>query len=174
MWLAARVSGVAGGQPNAESFDDFYRREMPRLIVFVRRLGATWEEAGDAAQDAMVEALSRWQEIASPRAWVRVTAERKFLDFQKRSRQGIELAYRSDWAISGCYTSPEIPGEAEMVLKAIGQLPFAQRQVMAWTVDGYRATEIAKILGYSAATVRSNLRHGRRQLARWLADGGAT
>jgi RNA polymerase sigma factor (sigma-70 family) len=174
VWLTARVSGAAAGTKGAGSFDDFYRREMPRLIVFARRMGATWEEAGDAAQDAMTEAFARWQEIASPRAWVRVVAGRKFIDSQKRSQQDTEIAQRSSWAISGCYTPPEVPEEAEVVLKALGQLPLAQRQVMAWTIDGYAPAEIAVMLGCSASTVRSNLRHARIQLAKWLADGGAT
>ena len=56
-----------------------------------------------------------------------------------------------------------------MVLEAIKRLPPAQRRVMAWSFDGYSPAEIAAILGEDALTVRSNLRHARRQLAESLA-----
>jgi DNA-directed RNA polymerase specialized sigma24 family protein len=153
-----------------ESFDEFYRGELPRLVVFVRnRMRATWEEAADAAQDALVAALVHWEEITNPRAWVRVTAERKFLRHQLRSRQGTELARRPGWGVSGGYASPAVCEETEMVLEAIKWLPPAQRRVMAWYFDGYAPAEIAGILGEDAPTVRSNLRHARRRLAEALA-----
>ena len=41
---------TGGSCRGPESFDEFYRSELPRLIVFVRnRMRATWEEAADAA-----------------------------------------------------------------------------------------------------------------------------
>jgi RNA polymerase sigma factor (sigma-70 family) len=151
-----------------ESFDEFYRHELPQLIVFVRRMRATWEEAKDAAQDALVEALVRWDELTNPRVWVRVTAERKFLRQRLRLRQGIELARQPGWGVSTRYTPSAIHEETEMVLEEIGQLPPAQRRVMAWSFDGYTPTEIAAIIGEDVATVRSNLRHARRRLAESL------
>jgi DNA-directed RNA polymerase specialized sigma24 family protein len=152
------------------SFDDFYRSELPRLVVFVRnRMRATWEEAADVAQDALVAALVHWEEITNPRAWVRVTAERKFLRHQLRSRQGTELACRPGWGVSGGYAPPAAGEETEMVLEMIRRLPPAQRRVMAWSFDGYAPAEIAGILGEDAVTVRSNLRHARRRLADALA-----
>jgi DNA-directed RNA polymerase specialized sigma24 family protein len=152
------------------SFDDFYRSELPRLVVFVRnRMRATWEEAADVAQDALVAALVHWEEITNPGAWVRVTAERKFLRHQLRSRQGAELAGRPGWGVSGGYAPPAGGEETEVVLEMIRRLPPAQRRVMAWSFDGYAPAEIAGILGEDALTVRSNLRHARRRLAEALA-----
>lgn len=172
--------GVGDSSPRPGSFDEFYRCERPRLDVFVRRMGATWEEAKDIAQDTMLAAFIHWKEITNPRAWVRVAAVRKFLRQQERSRQGTELAYRSEWGVSSCYTPPATYEETEIVLDAIGKLPSAQRQVMAWSIDGYTPAEIAGILGENVATVRSNLRHARRQLAerliaaQLLSAGGTT
>jgi RNA polymerase sigma-70 factor (ECF subfamily) len=45
-------------------------------------------------------------------------------------------------------------------------LPLNQRQVMAWTYDGYQPTEIAALLGKDPATVRSTLRDARAALKR--------
>jgi len=49
-------------------------------------------------------------------------------------------------------------------------LPTEQREIMAWTIDGYQPSEIAELTGRTAATVRSHLRHARRKLARAIAQ----
>jgi DNA-directed RNA polymerase specialized sigma24 family protein len=41
---------------------------------------------------------------------------------------------------------------------------MSQRQVMAWTYDGYQPNEIAVVLGKPVTTVRSLLRHARASL----------
>jgi DNA-directed RNA polymerase specialized sigma24 family protein len=43
-------------------------------------------------------------------------------------------------------------------------LPTEQREVMAWTIDGYAPTEVAEMTGQKPATVRSHLRHTRNSL----------
>jgi len=159
---------TGGRCPCPKSFDEFYQCELPRLIVFVRSMRATWEEAKDAAQDALEAAFVHWEELTNPRAWVRIVAERKFLRQRLRLQRGAELAQLSGWGVSAWYSPPAVHEETAMVLTAIGELPPAQRRVMAWSFDGYTPTEIAEILGEEAATVRSNLRHARRQLAKSL------
>jgi DNA-directed RNA polymerase specialized sigma24 family protein len=157
-----------GGKTEYGSYDDFFLKERVVLTHFVRKLGATWEEANDAAQEAMVAALIRWGAITNPRAWVRIVAERKFVQQKVRHGRGEELAARPGWGMAAvCMPSAENQ-EVQEVLAMIGRLPPSQRRVMAWTYDGYQPGEIAKILGQDAATVRSNLRHARQQLIAWL------
>jgi DNA-directed RNA polymerase specialized sigma24 family protein len=50
------------------------------------------------------------------------------------------------------------------VLALLRALPPAQREVLALAADGFEPGEIAEITGQHTATVRSNLRHGRRRL----------
>jgi DNA-directed RNA polymerase specialized sigma24 family protein len=157
-----------GGETNRGSYEEFFRNERAVLVRFVLKLGAIWEEANDAAQEAMIAALVRWDAITNPRAWVRVVAERKFVQQKVRLDRGEELAARPGWGTVAIYTLSTENQEAQEVLAMIGRLPISQRRVMAWTYDGYRPTEIADILGYDAATVRSNLRHARQQLIAWL------
>ena len=56
-------------------FDDFYRAELPRLVVLARALcGAAVAE--DVAQEAMLAAYRRWRHVSdleNPEAWVRRT-----------------------------------------------------------------------------------------------------
>ncbi|MEV6598752.1 sigma-70 region 4 domain-containing protein [Actinoplanes sp. NPDC051346] len=50
-----------------------------------------------------------------------------------------------------------------------GPLPHKQREVLAWTIDGYSVAEVAEFTGANAATVRSHLRHARKTLAEEIA-----
>jgi RNA polymerase sigma-70 factor (ECF subfamily) len=161
-------SDLGGKKPHSSSYEDFFRAERAMLARFVTKLGATWEEANDAAQDAMVVALVNWGTLTNPRAWVRVVAERKFVQQKVRLDYGEELAARPGWGAAGISTLSAGNQEAQEVFFMMSQLPPAQRRVMAWTYDGYSPGEIAEILGQDAATVRSNLRHARQQLIAWL------
>lgn len=58
------------------------------------------------------------------------------------------------------------------VLRVLDLLPLRQRQVMAWTLDGYPPAQIADELGITAEAVRSSLRKARRTLAAYLRAEG--
>nr|WP_305257089.1 sigma factor-like helix-turn-helix DNA-binding protein [Streptomyces sp. NBS 14/10] len=47
-------------------------------------------------------------------------------------------------------------------------LPVRQREVMAWTLDGYRPQEIAQIIGITPEAARKNLERGRALLKQAL------
>jgi DNA-directed RNA polymerase specialized sigma24 family protein len=49
-------------------------------------------------------------------------------------------------------------------------LPQAQQAVLALATDGFEPAVIAEITGQNVATVRSNLRHGRRKLISLLTE----
>ncbi|KAK1186427.1 sigma factor-like helix-turn-helix DNA-binding protein [Streptomyces sp. NBS 14/10] len=47
-------------------------------------------------------------------------------------------------------------------------MPVRQREVMAWTLDGYRPQEIAQIIGITPEAARKNLERGRALLKQAL------
>jgi RNA polymerase sigma-70 factor (ECF subfamily) len=51
------------------------------------------------------------------------------------------------------------------VLRMLDRLPARQRQVLAWTVDGYAPAEIAAELQMTPEAVRASLLKARRALA---------
>jgi RNA polymerase sigma factor (sigma-70 family) len=53
------------------------------------------------------------------------------------------------------------------VLAALQELPPRQRQVMAWIIDGFGATEIARELGVSPESVRQSYAKARKNLGRF-------
>jgi RNA polymerase sigma-70 factor (ECF subfamily) len=157
--------------PDAE-FTAVYRAEVATLVRHVMVHGATAEEAWDAAQTAFAEAYRVWATVRSPRAWLRVVA--------------VRAHFRSAVPETPTDTPPDRPdpsspalrvelGEQErFVLAALAGLPVKQRQVMAWTVDGYAPAEIAAVLEENPAAVRQNLRRARQNLKQRLGISGRT
>ncbi|MDR7274478.1 sigma factor-like helix-turn-helix DNA-binding protein [Catenuloplanes atrovinosus] len=156
-------------QPAAErhaGFDEFYRGEFLPLTRTLMLTGAGRAEAEDAAQEAMRTALQQWARIDHPPAFVRTVALRAL--WRGRSRTGREIAGTADRPVWADGTEFEFDADTRYVLGLLGALSAEQRTVMALRVDQYSTTEIAAITGQPPATVRSNLRHARRRLARML------
>jgi RNA polymerase sigma-70 factor (ECF subfamily) len=145
-------------------FDQFYRAEMPALVRFVQRYGADVHAAADAAHDAFAEAYPQWDTIQNPRAWLRLVACRIYYRSRLRDTPVGEVPDRpviyEDTA--------EIREQGRRVTEALAALPERQRQVMAWHLDGYDNTEIARQLRITAAAVRQNLCRGRQTLKQLL------
>jgi RNA polymerase sigma-70 factor (ECF subfamily) len=146
-------------------FEDFYRDEFKPLIWFAVRAGASAAEAEDVAQEAMKATWARWSEIDNPRAYARTAALRVLYRAHGRAKREQDAALRA--------TGPEhaegpFGTDARLVVRMLHALPVSQREVIALTMDGYGAVEIAEITGQKPATVRSNLRHARRNLVAML------
>jgi RNA polymerase sigma-70 factor (ECF subfamily) len=150
-------------------FSLFYKEDLPRLVGFLVVHGARSVVAADLAQEAMAEVYRKWDSIDSPRAWVRTVATRMWWRWQHISQQQ-HIENPSEHVLLSEAASDEIE-TGHAFIAAIRRLPPEQRQVMAWTYDGYRPTEIAAILGKNPATVRSTLRAAREALRREFPPG---
>ncbi|MEU1320769.1 RNA polymerase sigma factor [Streptomyces tibetensis] len=135
-------------------------------------LGATREEAKDAAQSALIDLLSNWTAVRAPRPWCRKAAANHFLRSDIRTNRGWQLARDEYSARRGAdpYSFSSPLEEWGFVLDFVeNHLVGSQRQVMAWHIDGFEPKAIAEQLNMDPATVRSNLRHARKKLALALA-----
>jgi RNA polymerase sigma factor (sigma-70 family) len=136
-----------------------YRAEMPQLIRYLMKCfgESDMRDAADAAQSAFAELFTKWNTVRSPRAWLRTVAFRQML------RQPAEYpldAYSEPSALPA--SSPlELREQEQQVLSALGQLPLAQRQVMALVYDQFSCQEIAEITGKNEAAVRKNIERAR-------------
>jgi RNA polymerase sigma-70 factor (ECF subfamily) len=166
------------------SFAEFYRKEFGRLVGFVKRLiGGPLEDVIDIAQDAMMALWERvvkggWSEIEKPFAYVRTIAHNKVFSYREKISNGprqealdgcehVDRLYKTD-AVGEQHLSFEV----RYVEHLLEHLPARQREVMAWTFDGYGPTEIAEITGRNVATVRSHLRAAREYLEREIRRQG--
>ena len=160
-----RARSDPGDASDRIAFEQFYRTEIAALVGFLLYLGGSPADAADAAQAAMIEAFRGWATIRHPKAWVRTVASRAH--FRRLAR--VEEVTTAEVAEpSPLLPRPSAIAEWEQrheVLRLIRLLPPRQRQVMAWTFDGYTPTEIAEALELDPATVRQNLRKARLALA---------
>ncbi|WP_326722012.1 sigma-70 family RNA polymerase sigma factor [Streptomyces sp. NBC_00243] len=172
---SGRESDVRGRGKHVShtEFEAFFKAEFTRIMRMLITIGASSGDAADATQEAMIELLSHWEEVREPRAWARKVAIRTFLRSQTRAEPLDSEASAWDRRDPIGMTAPvesHLTVEAHEVLNALRQLPPRQRQVMAWTIDGFRPAEIAHHLLMTEATVRSSLRHARSSLKRLLLD----
>lgn len=162
---------VAGLEP----FDVFYRREVKRLVGLAYALSGSRLAADDIAQEAMLAAYRRWDEVGrldSPIGWVRRVVSNQAASAVRRrisEAKGVaRLAARQ--AISEL---PEIPAESEWIWREVRRLPKRQMQVIALRYyDQLSLSEIAEVLGCSKDSANTHLRRARQTLDRRLTDTG--
>lgn len=160
------VAAPVSEDESVAAFAEFYRAQTPGLVRFLAWIGAGLPDAADLAQDTMTEAFSNWQIIEHPKAWIRRVASRKYLRRVASTEEHVDQ-------VDGC---PLLQAGHELtdweqhheIRRLLALLPPRQRQVMAWTYDGYQPSEIAAELGITAEAVRSSLKLARRKLAQQL------
>jgi RNA polymerase sigma-70 factor (ECF subfamily) len=159
-----------------DEFDAFCRREHSLLVRHLVVQGFQLSAAKEAAQDAMIELDEQWPDVTHPKAWVRVVARRRA--FRARDEEAARRRVVNEMA---AVSRPDVDlrtpeeevtrqQEREYVLDLLRALPDVQRRIVAWTVDGFKPAEIARHLGMSPATVRSDLRHARNRLKQLLVE----
>jgi RNA polymerase sigma-70 factor (ECF subfamily) len=157
-------------------FASFYAAELRPVLRFLYKQGAGWDECWDAAQEAFYEALRHWENLHSPRSWVRTTALRYHVrQCERRIDELRRMKSAGSWLPRPSFADIQLKDDEARVLAAIAALPQRQREVMAWHYDGYSPREIAHLLGIQDDAVRSNLYQARKTLKAGLSvqpEGG--
>ena len=148
-----------------ETFDAFFRREMPALVAFARVLSGS-ASADDIAQEAMLAAYRQWEDVSRldvPAAWVRrVCANRSVSTFRRRTGEAralLRLGSRRE-------EHQPLAQEHEEFWSEVRQLSRRQAQVVAlhYMYD-LGVADIAATLGCAEGTVKVHLSRGRAALA---------
>lgn len=147
-------------------FSDFYRGFISTLVGFLLWQGSPVEIAVDLAQETMIKAYRRWDDVEYPKTWARTVASRELVRWFSRTHEE-PVGEISEGACSLLPCTDELAAWElnDELLQALRLLPPRQRQVLAWNVDGYEPTEIAEILGIEPAAVRASLMKARRTIA---------
>ena len=160
-------------RPGPESFESFYRRQLPQLLVLARALvGPLMAE--DVAQEAMLVAYRRWAEVQlfeSPEGWTRSVCLHKAVSLARRRTVEQRLLRQL-----GSFRAPAPPRfeEDERFWSLVRGLPRRQAQVVAlhFALD-LSVAEVAKTLGCAEGTVKAHLSRARVALTESLGiDGG--
>jgi RNA polymerase sigma-70 factor (ECF subfamily) len=151
------------------AFRALYRRHTPYLYQFaLRTLGGDEPEAEDVVQETWIRGVERfgafrWE--SSLRSWLVAIALNVCRGLFRR-KDGSWLALTSDVVGQLSPVSPEMRLDLE---RALALLPPGYRAVLLLhDLEGYRHEDIARELGTSVGTSKSQLFHARRAVRRLL------
>lgn len=162
-----------GPAPTVDAaFSAFYRQFTPTLVAFLIWQGARLSDAADLAQETMSEAYRCWSKIREPKAWARQVASVKLA----RQIASVEEDPVDEIPEHSCLLPPLtdviVWEQQHAVLRMLDRLPPRQRQVMAWTLEGYSPAQIAEELQITGEAVRTSLKKARKALAQYLGTTG--
>lgn len=145
-------------------FDDCFRRHYPRLV---RSLSVGADDAEAAVQEAFVEAHLRWRVVSrleDPVGWVRRVAVRRILNQHRSLGRRGRAVERLGASIGGAAGDPS-DGPDPGLAAAIRALPPRQRMALVLHhLDGLSVREVARAMGVSEGTVKSQLHDARANL----------
>jgi RNA polymerase sigma-70 factor (ECF subfamily) len=150
---------------DADSFDVFYRRELPRLVALARALcGAA--VADDVAQDAMLAAYRHWDLVCvmdKPDAWLRrVLVNRATSVLRRRASEARALLRLGSRPVLSVALEPA----SEDFWVHVRRLPRRQAQVVTLHyVEDLAVVDVATILDISPGAVKQHLSRARYTLA---------
>lgn len=153
----------------AEVFEQFYAREYRSLVAVAHALTGSRAHAEDIAQEAMLAAYRRWDEVArldAPHAWARRVCVNLATSLLRRRvvESRVLLSLRNRRQEVG-----ELEAEDAVFWSEVRKLPRRQAQCIAlYYVYGCSVADVALTLGCAEGTVKAHLARGRDRLARRL------
>ena len=154
-----------------ESFDDFYRREYPRLLVLARVLAGD-AAAEDITQESMLVAYRQWTRIAlldSPVGYVRGICAHKAVSWARHLTAERRALRRVAGRRAAVVVEP-LGADSERFWTEVRRLPCRQAQVTAlfYALD-LPVSAVSVALGCAEGTVKVHLSRARAELGRRLA-----
>lgn len=169
------VLGCQRNDPRAQAA--FYNLYKGRLLGVCRRYARTVMEAEDIFQDAFIKIFNKIGDLQKPESveyWVKSLVVRTAIDHYRQNsneRQFVDYAAlenhgEADIGVVSRMSHEEIVG-------VVNQLPDGYRMVVnMYLIDGYEHNEIAKILGISEGTSKSQLSRAKVHLRKTLQEMG--
>ena len=155
------------------AFEQLYTRHNRRVYALCLRMTGNVSEAEDLSQEAFIQLFRKIGSFRGESAfttWLhRLTVNQVLMHFRKK---GVRLEQTTDdgevpiQVVKGTENHLRMPVVDRIALeKAIEKLPPGYRTVfMLHDVEGHEHEEIAKILGCSVGTSKSQLHKGRMKL----------
>lgn len=169
---------AAAGGP----FADRLIAELPRLVHLASRLVGDADQAEDLAQETIVGAWRRQDQLRHPAAlsaWLRRSLVNRVIDHARAHRDELDLdAVEADWQDDEWSVVPELVLERaelrEELDEALMRLPVVYRlAVLLHDALGWTGQEIAAATGAGLPATKQRLRRGRMMLVSALAEDDA-
>ncbi len=172
-------TAVPGGDSEADSFAARLAAELPRLVGLATRLLSDADVAEDCAQETIVGAWRRRDQLRDPSAlpaWLRRSLVNRIIDRSRRRHDELDIeAVEADWKDDSYSVQPELVLErAELrdeLEDALARLPVIYRlPVVLHDALGWTAVEIARSMDVGLPAAKQRLRRGRMMLVSALAS----
>ena len=156
-----------------EAFSELVRRHQRRAYVVARSIVLNHEDAEDAVQEAFLhafKAIDRFLPDQAFGAWLHRIVANAALDVTRRRK--VRDADELPETVASPFRDPAESSELRSRLtKALETLPARHRSVIVLhDVEGFKHSEIGKMLDIPEGTARSDLHYARSQLRRILGD----
>ena len=167
----------ASAEGNMQAFEELYQRHNRRVYSLCLRMTQNVSEAEDLAQEAFIQLFRKIGSFRGESAfttWLhRLTVNQVLMHFRKRS---VKLEHTTEEGetpiqiVRGTENPNTMPVVDRIALdKAIAQLPPGYRTVFVLhDVEGHEHEEIARMLGCSVGTSKSQLHKARMKLRKLL------
>jgi RNA polymerase sigma-70 factor (ECF subfamily) len=172
-------NGTGDGRTNGDGFADALVRELPRLVHLATRLVRDPDQAEDCAQETIVGAWRRRDQLREPAAlsaWLRRSLVNRIIDRARVHHDELDIdAVEADWHDDHYSVAPErVLERAELrdeLEDALARLPVVYRvAVVLHDVVGWTGPEIAAATSAGLPATKQRLRRGRMMLVSALAE----
>ena len=172
-------SAAQVGETEADAFAGLLAAELPRLVGLATRLLSDPDQAEDCAQETIVGAWRRRDQLRDPAAlpaWLRRSLVNRIIDRSRRRHDELDIDdIESDWKDDAYSVQPELVIErAELrdeLEDALARLPVIYRlPVVLHDALGWTGVEIAGSMDVSLPAAKQRLRRGRMMLVSALAS----
>ena len=171
---------AAGDGSATDAFADLLVAELPRLVRLATRLVRDADQAEDCAQETIVGAWRRRDQLRDPAAlsaWLRRSLVNRVIDRSRVHRDELDIeAVEANWRDDHYSVAPErVLERAELrdeLEDALARLPVIYRvPVVLHDVVGWTAADIGRAMDAGLPATKQRLRRGRMMLVSALAEG---
>jgi RNA polymerase sigma-70 factor (ECF subfamily) len=168
---------ISAGLGDMGAFEELYKRHHRRVYSLCLRMTQNVAEAEDLAQEAFIQLhrkIGSFRGESAFTTWLhRLTVNQVLMHFRKSSVKRERTTEEGDTPVQivrGTENPARMPVVDRISLdRALKQLPPGYRSVFVLhDIEGHEHGEIAKILGVSVGTSKSQLHKARRKLRRLL------
>jgi len=170
---------VGAGADEGDAFAARLTDELPRLVRLATRLLADADVAEDCAQETIVGAWRRRDQLRDPDAlpaWLRRSLVNRIVDRSRRRHDELDIdVVEADWRDDSYTVMPErVLERAELrdeLEDGLARLPVAYRlPVVLHDAMGWTGGEIAAAMDIGLPAAKQRLRRGRMMLVSALAE----
>ncbi|MFI6907018.1 SigE family RNA polymerase sigma factor [Nonomuraea sp. NPDC050394] len=155
-------------------FDDFVAEQTDALLRYGYVLTGNPHDAADLVQEALVRLCGAWPGVGrkdSPHSYVRTTMARLHISVWRRRRR----EHLTGEPPERVHHEVFLPDEEQGLWQELAALPRGQRAVLVLrSYERLSDADIAKVLGISSGTVRSQAFRGLDKLRSSLSSSPAT